>query len=812
MSLLLSYSIPEAIAIIRGDRPLAATAQSFPVEDLTVWRFTGIEPAVGVSVQDLDQLWSSVVRAWASRELTWGFAVTGQDAQTAWHILLPRLAENAAQSLKSVLRGARLSNCGAFNPSVLRWTSLNFRSAMAGHPGTGVTARLEDTVRAMGGRNISILVLAQPSPRSTIEEEFHRLNREDQVVRDEFLARPGLEQGNHTGATRYLELIEAARKRSQTALQEGGWQVRLMLAAETQSDLDELTSLVQSAYGEGGGVPEPIRWQPINRAGGLTFLGSTELAALTRPPRKDLPGFVVEGHATNHAASPIAQSAHFATTNPRRPDGKAICVGRILSDDGNPGEWLELGLNDLTRHLLVAGMTGSGKTTACEHLLLELWREHRIPWLVIEPGLNPSYRRLLNSEIGADLKVLAVATPNGAHLPLNPLAAPAGVGLAEHISGLFSVLISAFELVPPMPEVLASAIEETYRAHGWNPAGVVPAGTPPRLSALIETLDRHIRSLGYGPEITGNLRAGLLLRINRLARGPLARELASPQAPDLRSLLAAPCVIELSAVSDADSQALVLGLLSLQLRHHWRLCGAASQLRHVTLIEEAHRLLRAVPDSAAHAARARAVEDVANMLAELRGLGAGLIIVDQTPSVLVSSVIANTGTKILHRLDHPADRELAGRAAGLPSGDVDLLGAIRVGEAILRSDRRPRPFRVRLPNPAVTYGRLPIPELPSAEEPTCEVCGLLGCAASIAGSDPTQAPTRLRELQSTINRGEDALWAWALESINRSEANVGEPVSPLCFLVALARVAQLSDAAVQRLKTRLQSRTQRRTN
>lgn len=816
MSLLLHHSVAEAVALMRGEIAVAIAPQGFPLNGLGVWRFTGIEPAVGTDAADSDHSWCLVTKGWWSLGLTWGLMVNGEHGQVTWNIVLPESASGAVRGVSAHLTGAQLEERGCFSHHIGRLNGLAFQAAMAGHPGTGLSARLENAVRSMAGKDFAVLVLAHPVPQSGIAAELQRLNGEEQFVRDEHLSRPGLEQGSHAAAARYLELIEAARERAQSALQEGGWQVRVLVGAASDADFRELQSLLHAAFGSDGGQPEPLRWQPINQPGGLSFLRSHEAAALSRPPRNDLPGFVVEGRSATRSVSPGFSASGFATTA-RPNDGPTICVGRILADDGQPREWFEVGRDDLSRHLLIAGMTGSGKTTTAEHLLLEIWREHRIPWLVIEPGLNPSYRRLLNSEIGGDIKVFAVANPECDPLPMNPLAAPVGIGLAEHISGLFAVLTSAFELVPPMPEVLAAAIEETYRSHGWNPAGLVPEGPAPCLNTLIKVLDRQIRTLGYGPEITGNLRAGLLLRLNRLARGPLAAELSSTQPLDLSALVFTPCIIELSALPDANAQALVLGFLALQLRHHWRKSGAYDQLRHVTLIEEAHRLLRAVPDTAANATRARAVEDVANMLAELRGMGAGLIIVDQTPSALVPSVIANTGTKILHRLDHPADRELTGRAAGIPSGEVDLLGSLRVGDAILRSDRRPRPFRLRLPNPAVTYAKLPIPALrrtagdktsrAMAATRRCSVCGNENCVAASAGAEPGLVATRLQSLKVELAHGEDVVWTWALKALGRIGTDECGGSAPLCFLIALGRAANLSEAALERLRASFEPRT-----
>jgi hypothetical protein len=804
MSLLLNNNLPEALGILRGGLATPHGPTGFRIDDEAVTRWTGIEAAPGHQALETDSAWASVVRSWWGLGATWGLCVSGEQSAVAWNLLLPGHLPSAIESVPAHLTGARLQAGPPFARLAGRLKALPYQAAMAGHPGTGDAARIEHAVRSMLGRDFLFLILAKAVSRPEIVAEIQRLAQEEQFLRDEYIARPGLEQDSHSEAARYLALIEAATERANTGLQEGAWHVRVLLATATESDFRQAQSLIHSAYASDGGKPEPLRWQEANDPRSLTFMRTQEVAALSRPPRRELPGFQIEAQLASGGDGGVAVSpALFATSSPDIGANPSIAVGRIVDDSGTPRPWFELPIADLCRHLLIAGMPGAGKGVSCEQILLELWREHRVPWLVVEPGMKTGYRRLLNSEIGNDLDVWAVGVPRTRRLPLNPLAAPVGASLAEHTAALFAVISSAFELVAPMPEVLATAIEETYRRHGWNLAGRVPEGPAPVLKDLIREIDCLTRTLGYGPEITGNIRAGLLLRLQRLSNGPLAPEFNSRTGLDATTLIQHPTLIELSALPDAASQALVMGLIALQLRHHWRLAGISDTLRHVTVIEEAHRLLRSVAETAANSARNRATEDLANMLAELRGFGAGLIIVDQTPSALVPSVIANTGTKLLHRLDHPADRELAGRAAGIPSDHVDLLGALSVGDAILRSDRRPRPFRLRMPNASITYGSQPIPNLPEVEEypkKRCSACGASACRAATAGTDAGASRTKQRILQAAFLGGLPVVRKWAAGELKRSGVDGASSRSQLCFLIAFAEAAELSATTIHRIR------------
>jgi hypothetical protein len=658
---------------------------------------------------------------------------------------------------------------------------------------------------------LTFLVLAQAMTQNGIQRELENALEDEQFLQEEHLARPLLDKDNHPAAAHCLDLILAAKERLQLALREGGWQVRTLLAAKEISSLASAQGILHAAYADAeSGRPEPLRWQTVADPRALTFLRGAELAALTRPPCVEVPGFVLT--ASVKGSTDNGRTALFGASSPKHAS-PVLALGRILADHGHPAHWLEMPVDDLCRHLLIAGMNGSGKSVACEHLLLSLWLEHRLPWLVIEPGMKPGYRRLLHTEMNRDLRVLAVGRPNTARLPLNPLHVPPGANLAGHCASLHALLASAFELVPPMPEVLATAIEQTYQKWGWDLHQVAPEGPAPNLADLLREVEWVIEAAGYGREITGNLRAGLLLRLQRLLRGPLAPEWSATGGLDAADLAAQPTIIELCAVPDATSQALVMGLIALQLRHHWQRLGPADSLRHVLVLEEAHRLLRQVADTEANATRIRAVEDLSDMLAELRGFGAGMVVVDQTPSFLAPSVLANTGSKLVMRLGHPTDRDVVGRSLGLPPDQVDLLGCLAPGEAVFHSDRAQRPFRLKMPNPALDYGSRPMPPIPIAiapksppeTAPLCASCLAADCHDARIGANPARRVERLHALQQHLAVSAESVRSWATEELASAGLRPNDPTQVACFLLALGRASGFSDSLLASLRQRFTS-------
>src|SRR5437667_6802315 len=140
-----------------------------------------------------------------------------------------------------------------------------------------------------------------------------------------------------------------------------------------------------------------------------------------------------------------------------------------------------------------------------------------------------------------------------------------------------------------------------------------------------------------------------------------------------------------------------MGTLIVRIVEYLRLrarAGLREGLRHVIVIEEAHRLLRAGREGRASA---HAVELFTAMLAEIRAYGEGLVIAEQIPSKLVSDVVKNTALKVMHRLPAADDRDLAGAAMNLDGAQSRQVVSLEPGVAAVFADGMDRPIRVRVP-------------------------------------------------------------------------------------------------------------------
>ena len=146
-------------------------------------------------------------------------------------------------------------------------------------------------------------------------------------------------------------------------------------------------------------------------------------------------------------------------------------------------------------------------------------------------------------------------------------------------------------------------------------------------------------------------------------------------------------IIDLSRIGSSETKALVMGFLVMKL-NEFRMSegGMNKTVNHITILEEAHNLLKRTSTEQSHESvniAGKSVEMISNSIAEMRTYGEGFIIVDQSPSLLDSSVIRNTNTKIVMALPEDDDRIIAGKSMALSDDQINQIARQNVGEAII---------------------------------------------------------------------------------------------------------------------------------
>lgn len=431
-----------------------------------------------------------------------------------------------------------------------------------------------------------------------------------------------------------------------------------------------------------------------------TVLNSQQLGVLLRLPRAEFPGYFVNRHVAFDTAKRRA----------RQSDGDGFfTLGRIVDMNmrthaAAAGRY-ELPLDDLMRHALIIGITGGGKTNTAKAILSTLWTTHNVPFLVIESAKR-EYWELMNVAGFDRLKVFTLGLEDAGHsVPyrLNPFEAGRFSSLQTHIDYLLSAFRASFEMHAPMPYLLESAVYEIYEDRGWdvienrNKLGLREY---PTLTDLYHKVDVVIERLGYDSEIKANVRAALKARIHSLRIGGKGAMLDTSRSIPMEELLNSPVVLELEELGDDETKAFVIGMLLVQLYEYRKggELGGPQSLKHVLLVEEAHRLLKRVDASSeSGSVRAKSVEFFCNLLAEIRSYGQGILIADQIPTKLAADTIKNTNLKIVHRTVMQEDREAVGFAMNMTRPQIEYLSSLRRGYAAVYAEGDNRPKLVLMP-------------------------------------------------------------------------------------------------------------------
>ena len=416
---------------------------------------------------------------------------------------------------------------------------------------------------------------------------------------------------------------------------------------------------------EAGGQTIPAR------VTATSLISSNELAIHMGLPRQSLCGFPV----TEHAA--FAQEIVGASTA-----GARLPLGTVFHMGEETQEKASLMRDSLAMHTFVTGATGAGKSNAVYHLLDQL-ADEKVTFLVIEPAKG-EYKNVFGSNgIAA---VYGTNPKHGALLRLNPFRFPKEIHVLEHLDRLVEIFNVCWPMYAAMPAILKEAIEEAYVQAGWD---LCRSENAEEKYPTFLDVEREIKELlersEYSSDSKGDYKGALLTRIHSLSTG-LNGVIFVPDDLTDAELFDKNVIVDLSRVGSMETKALIMGLLVMKL-NEYRMAdeGAGNRvLRHVTVLEEAHHLLRRTSteqSSESSNLLGKSVELLSNAIAEMRTYGEGFIIADQSPGMLDLSAIRNTNTKIILRLPEQSDRELVGYAAGLKEEQIGELAKLPRGVA-----------------------------------------------------------------------------------------------------------------------------------
>lgn len=642
------------------------------------------------------------------------------------------------------------------------------------------------------------LVLAEPVPYERLEQERAALS----------VQLPRLRQRENSAADRVAaERVEARYRELTRALATGVWNVRVLVGGRRpesalasaallcgSGDLDDLpyvlvparrpmplAEALTAAQPDGPGPP-----------GASPFLAPAELvAALARPPARELPGIRT-----------VAPNRFDVTADDTGAGSDGFLIGDILDESLKAADRLHVSRSTLNRHAFVCGATGSGKSQTVRSLLTALSTHERpVPWLAIEPA-KAEYARMAGRLAAADgpdrtrrVTVIRPGDVDVAPASLNPLEPEPGFPLQSHVDLVRALFLAAFEGHEPFPQVLARALTQCYTNAGWDlvtgeprpahkPKFVLDEPDEPRsavyptLGALQSTARQVVEMIGYGKEVTADVRGFVDVRMGSLREGTPGRFFEGGHPLDIAGLLSGNVVLELETITNDQDKAFLIGAVLIRIVEHLRVHHGAGgvPLRHVLVVEEAHRLLKNVEDGPA----AAAVELFASLLAEIRAYGEGVVIVEQIPSKILPDVIKNSALKIMHRLPAEDDRRAVGATMNLQQEQSENVVALPPGRAAVAADGMDRPVLT-----AVPHG-----EQDESAAVACTAPPLLAARSPLCGDACRRSPCTLRTMNDARHRSDAPLTLlWAEAAAAALAMGMPAPVPSGALRTTLARAA-----------------------
>ena len=378
-----------------------------------------------------------------------------------------------------------------------------------------------------------------------------------------------------------------------------------------------------------------------------------------------------------------------------------ISLGNLVQSGNEIDTKVYLEKSALNKHIFITGVTGTGKTTTCQKLLLE----SELPFLVIEPA-KTEYRILMNNPKTEDILIFTLGNDKVAPFRLNPFEFFEGESITSRVDMLKAAMEASFDMEAAIPQIIESAMYSCYEDYGWNidtdenekfdnpyDEGVYSF---PTLEDLLNKIEIEVTKHDFDDRLKKDYIGSITARLQGLLVGSKGQMLNSRRSIDFRELIEKKVVLEIEGIKNGTEKSLVMGFILTNLCEALRAkYNKDKHFKHITLIEEAHRLLSkySAGDSLN---KKNSVETFADMLAEVRKYGESLIIADQIPNKMTPEVLKNTNTKIVHKIFAEDDKEAIGNTISLSKEQKDFLSSLPTGRAIVFSQSWTKAVQVQI--------------------------------------------------------------------------------------------------------------------
>lgn len=421
------------------------------------------------------------------------------------------------------------------------------------------------------------------------------------------------------------------------------------------------------------------------------WITTNELAMIAGLPQKEVVGLALREEVEfglNYDAEIKEENKIFL--------GNLVQSGNIL--ESSP---VYLNKANLDKHIFISGVTGSGKTTTCQNILCG----SDLPFLVVEPA-KTEYR--IMKERYPDLMVFTLGNENvGTPFRLNPFEFFPHESITSRVDMIKASIEAAFDMEAAIPQIIESAMYACYEDYGWNISTNTNKKYPnpfedgiyafPTLEELVNKVPEVVDEQGFDARLKNDYIGSIKARLMGLLMGSKGMMLNTRRSVNFKDLLDRKVVLELEEIRNGSEKSLIMGfvLTNLVQAIKGRFIESGKPHSHITLVEEAHRLLsKFVAGDSPN--KKQGVETFTDMLAEIRKYGECLVIVDQIPNKLTPEILKNTNTKIVHKLFASDDKDAIGNTIVLNKDQKEFLSNLETGRAIVFSQGYSKALQVQI--------------------------------------------------------------------------------------------------------------------
>lgn len=412
------------------------------------------------------------------------------------------------------------------------------------------------------------------------------------------------------------------------------------------------------------------------------LVSGNELPLVMGFPKKSVPGLSVVEMAEFGRAVVEEDSRQKETFD----------IGNVYHMGVTEKTRVNMDLNLLSSHCFITGSSGSGKSYAT-YQLLNAVVEKDVKIMIIEPAKG-EYKRIFGGLKG--IKIFTTDSNEYRMLRINPFKFNENIHVLSHIEQLLQIFNASWPLYAAMPAILKDAVVKSYMKCGWDVQNSIwiPGISErkyPVFSDILEILPQIINKSDYSSESKGDYKGSLLTRVQAMTVGVNGQIFKDCNGVEDSILFDSNVIIDLSELGSDEAIALIMGVLIMKLNEYRKAQRKGqngielnSKLRHITVLEEAHNILkRTSKEQSQDGANmvGKSVEMISNSIKEMRTYGEGFVIIDQSPMAVDVAAIENTATKIIMNTPARDACEELGSALSLSEIQTRELSRLNVGVA-----------------------------------------------------------------------------------------------------------------------------------